>query len=735
MSTRGCGRGGASCGAERGGEGRGRGQFAPRSAPPPPASLQSRPPAGGAVFLVPSRRWLAAAKGRKASRAARSILEPAGGCCPSRGLRVWAATGFRGAACRKQAGAWGSLARSDFSWTRQPRRAAMDPERLAADPPAECREAPRPRKLPGLPCLLPSGVKTPCSAEPGAAGLAAMSPVTHLALDMNRLVGLGSDCDTPKRRKKLGLDFKREWSSLDSVSSESSQDSVSSESADSGVGLDSPHKDSDAEIFEDAFESVMLESPRVFRSESLPIRRIQSLPVRLLGASPTLRNISNCKDFNSPMALQREFGAKGNKANEDAVAFKKPLRPAARLCSSGGAGEKDPIAQRPSSAPDLMSCSPQKENRSPDLGSPVYLRRSSLTSFMADDEDDDDDGFMNILEEGEQKGDSDVPFGMENLLMAPLVRKEEESGLQTPVGTGKCRRLFRSPSMPSSIIRPILKRLEHPPGQGHAGEDQAAEESGWQHHCGEAGRHDCLLFCSPVPASPSSSRRAASEAALLSFSLFQKSRLVRSKSCCPIAIANILDNDHRELIGDFSKAYALETVDGKHQDLKYISPEMMVAVLGGQYSSLIDSCVIVDCRYPYEYEGGHIKGAVNLPLERDVEEFLLKKPIVPFNLEKRVIVIFHCEFSSERGPRMCRFVREKDRACNEYPSLHYPELYILKGGYKEFFPQYQMHCEPQNYRPMHHQDFKEDLRKFRLKSRTWAGEKSKRDLYSRLKNC
>lgn len=40
--------------------------------------------------------------------------------------------------------------------------------------------------------------------------------------------------------------------------------------------------------------------------------------------------------------------------------------------------------------------------------------------------------------------------------------------------------------------------------------------------------------------------------------------------------------------------------------------------------------------------------------------------------------------------RRCRFVREKDRACNEYPQLHYPELYVLKGGYREFFPQYQV---------------------------------------------
>eukprot|EP00069_Balaena_mysticetus_P007970 bmy_05604T0 len=197
-------------------------------------------------------------------------------------------------------------------------------------------------------------------------------------------------------------------------------------------------------------------------------------------------------------------------------------------------------------------------------------------------------------------------------------------------------------------------------------------------------------------------------------------------------IENILDNDPRDLIGDFSKCYLFHTVAGKHQDLKYISPEIIASVLSGKFANLIKEFVIIDCRYPYEYEGGHIKGAVNLHMEEEVEDFLLKKPIVPTD-GKRVIVVFHCEFSSERGPRMCRYVRERDRLGNEYPKLHYPELYVLKGGYKEFFLKCQSHCEPPSYRPMHHEDFKEDLKKFRTKSRTWAGEKSKREMYSRLK--
>lgn len=39
-----------------------------------------------------------------------------------------------------------------------------------------------------------------------------------------------------------------------------------------------------------------------------------------------------------------------------------------------------------------------------------------------------------------------------------------------------------------------------------------------------------------------------------------------------------------------------------------------------------------------------------------------------------------------------------------------------------------------SYRPMHHEDFKEDLEEIPHQERTWAGgEESKREMYSRLK--
>ncbi|XP_072717514.1 M-phase inducer phosphatase 2 isoform X2 [Ciconia boyciana] len=526
----------------------------------------------------------------------------------------------------------------------------------------------------------------------GLAGRAGLSPVTTLALDMGSLAGLGSHWDTPKRRVAgPSAQSHRPGRALRSVAAGSSRGSVSSESSDAGVGLDSPTQE-DPTALEEVFEKAILESGRILKNNKLPIRRIHSLPPQFLGASPVLKDISHSREFNGHRASEQR-----EPEDKEGFVFKKPQRPGqrGRLPAGDGAAGRDALAQRPSSAPDLLFDTPEKENVS-EGESPIVLRRCSLTSSMSEEEDD---GFMEILGEEEMKSDADVPQGMENLLTAPLVRKEEAE--PCPAKRSKCRQLFRSPSMPSSVIRPILKRIERPQDR-----DTPVKTKRRRSVAGTPGEE---------AAEP-------------------KARLLRSRSFCHEEIENLLANDHRELIGDFSKAYLLQTVEGKHQDLKYISPEMMVAVLAGQFSSLIESCVIVDCRYPYEYEGGHIKGAVNLPMEQDVEEFLLKKPIVPFDASKRVIVIFHCEFSSERGPRMCRFVREKDRACNEYPHLHYPELYVLKGGYREFFPQYQTHCEPQDYRPMHHEDFKEDLRKFRLKSRTWAGERSKRELYSRFKN-
>ncbi|XP_072486504.1 M-phase inducer phosphatase 3 isoform X1 [Notamacropus eugenii] len=176
-----------------------------------------------------------------------------------------------------------------------------------------------------------------------------------------------------------------------------------------------------------------------------------------------------------------------------------------------------------------------------------------------------------------------------------------------------------------------------------------------------------------------------------------------------------------------AKVYMLPTVTGKHQDLKYINPETVAALLWGQLQDLIEKFYIIDCRFPYEYQGGHIQGALNLHSQEELRDFFLKKPFVPSSAQSRIIIVFHCEFSSERGPRMCRYLREEDRALNKYPALYYPELYILKGGYRDFFLEYVELCEPQSYCPMHHQDHKAELLKCRSQSKAWTEERQLRE--------
>ena len=74
-----------------------------------------------------------------------------------------------------------------------------------------------------------------------------------------------------------------------------------------------------------------------------------------------------------------------------------------------------------------------------------------------------------------------------------------------------------------------------------------------------------------------------------------------------------------------------------------------------------------------------------------------------------VLLIFHCEFSQQRGPRLCRLLRDVDRKLNEsrYPDLYYPEMYVMDGGYKQFFKSHPELCQG-SYVPMLEKDKREE---------------------------
>jgi M-phase inducer tyrosine phosphatase len=125
-----------------------------------------------------------------------------------------------------------------------------------------------------------------------------------------------------------------------------------------------------------------------------------------------------------------------------------------------------------------------------------------------------------------------------------------------------------------------------------------------------------------------------------------------------------------------------------------ISRETLIDVLDGKYSQVFDNSLIIDCRFEYEYEGGHIDGAINYNDKELLATHLFDNP-----MSGRTLIVFHCEYSAHRAPLMARHVRSQDRTANaaNYPRLSYPDVYILSGGYSEFFTAHRCRCYPQNY--------------------------------------
>jgi len=127
--------------------------------------------------------------------------------------------------------------------------------------------------------------------------------------------------------------------------------------------------------------------------------------------------------------------------------------------------------------------------------------------------------------------------------------------------------------------------------------------------------------------------------------------LVRTVKECMVLISE--ENDPM-LIGDCSRQYALPVLaDGRHHDLKEISAATLVDLLDGKFNV---NYTLIDCRYPYEYDGGHVRGALNLYTEAQVYKQYFEdrggRKRNPSSLAEREVLIFHCEFSVERGPRM-----------------------------------------------------------------------------------
>lgn len=293
-------------------------------------------------------------------------------------------------------------------------------------------------------------------------------------------------------------------------------------------------------------------------------------------------------------------------------------------------------------------------------GFPIF---HSLSSGSAESGDDD---FMMDLENMDE--DSQVPFGSD---INSLICKDIKNDTKTPENkrqsslARKCLKmdvnvrnsLFSSPktSTITSLIttpeRQCLQNLSEnvvtPFSQrnGPAGAFKRPEPPTMSPI--QSKRHKCENY-PPATADPTK----------FSQPQFPQRRpiLRKSMSMNDADIMNALSRSSSEpnLIGDFSRPFCLPLIEGRHTDLKSISSETLRKVLLGEFEDCVGSVKVIDCRYPYEYDGGHISGALNLYThEQILEEFVTKKTeSVAVDGAKRDIIVFHCEFSSERGPKL-----------------------------------------------------------------------------------
>ncbi|KAK9708963.1 m-phase inducer phosphatase [Basidiobolus ranarum] len=194
------------------------------------------------------------------------------------------------------------------------------------------------------------------------------------------------------------------------------------------------------------------------------------------------------------------------------------------------------------------------------------------------------------------------------------------------------------------------------------------------------------------------------------YSLAPPPKLRKTQSMCLTREEFLFSQTSKSSVLDSAGQYhTLPCYNGKEDILKRISANTLDDLISGKYTDLYDNLIIIDCRFSYEYNGGHIQGAINLNTKSELEEYFFNSSR---NFE-RTIVIFHCEFSAQRGPRMALYLRNKDRELNiaNYPNLFFPELYVLDGGYRHFYSTHKDNCEPQQYVEMNATQFDSECKK------------------------
>jgi hypothetical protein len=131
-----------------------------------------------------------------------------------------------------------------------------------------------------------------------------------------------------------------------------------------------------------------------------------------------------------------------------------------------------------------------------------------------------------------------------------------------------------------------------------------------------------------------------------------------------------------------------------------IDPSGLRSLLADPSSHGYELVIIADCRFGYEYDGGHIRDSMNVRSIADM------KDLYDYFRGCRACIVFHCEFSKDRGPKFMQAFRAHDRSENrdDYPHLDFPDIFLLEGGYRQFHEEASDLCDG-GYVPMREEAF------------------------------
>ncbi|CAK67747.1 unnamed protein product (macronuclear) [Paramecium tetraurelia] len=175
-----------------------------------------------------------------------------------------------------------------------------------------------------------------------------------------------------------------------------------------------------------------------------------------------------------------------------------------------------------------------------------------------------------------------------------------------------------------------------------------------------------------------------------------KREQVDNSQCCLVGtqkIKEIAEDQKEQDVGINKYIYDINKILKEQQEeelilehrvensIQYICGETLVKAMKQP------DLVIYDCRYQYEFEGGHIMGAVHMNHSINLFDELFNQ-----SQYSKKIVVLYCEFSIKRSLEKYFEIRKLDRNINQYPKLTYNNLYLLCDGYSKFYQNFSHLC-------------------------------------------